>query len=87
MYEICKTRFGKITIGKKDNKNTIFVRDDMLKVSSSKCQDKVYILKPSTKCILQIVVNITNVLICKWNNNSQMIITYFILALLLPTFL
>ena len=52
MYEICKTRFGKITIGKKDNKNTFFVRDDMLKVSSSKCQDKTYVLKLLTRRIL-----------------------------------
>ena len=64
MYEICKTRFGKITIGKKDNKNTIFVRDDMLKVSSSKCQDRIYVLKPSTKCTYSLVENITKVVIC-----------------------
>jgi hypothetical protein len=64
MYEICKTRFGKITIGKKDNKNTIFERDDMLKVSSSKCQDKVYVLKPSPKRIYCLVEKIAKVLIC-----------------------
>ena len=40
MYEICKTRFGKITIEKKTMKTLFYLRDDMLKVSSIKCQDR-----------------------------------------------